>query len=223
VLSELTRVVLANALFIWAAWAAKFDSADTEDKVFHTPDGDVEVPMMKKECWAYRRATAYGLDVAELPYKGGDLAALVIVPGRGRMEQAQRKLDATVFGKLLDQLFETPLIVEMPRFELRDRRRLTGTLQDMGVTRLFGLAAELDDIYPEMAIDEVVHEALLEVNEDGTKAAAATAATDWMSHDTGQDPTPERFVVDRPFLFYLYDRRTRAILLASRVLDPTAG
>jgi serpin B len=214
---ELTRMVLTNALYIWAEWADKFDRSDTKEKVFHAPDGDVEVPMMEKDSREFRRATVYGIDAVELPYQDDDLAALIILPGRGRIRRVERTLDARVFGSIVDQTEESPLILEMPRFKMRYKQRLASTLQEMGVSRLFRMDAELNQIHPELAVDEAVHETALEVNEEGTRVASASAVQFWMSGK----PEYERLIVDRPFLFYVYDRRTRAILLTSRVLDPS--
>ncbi|MGM0555489.1 MAG: serpin family protein [Myxococcota bacterium] len=211
------RTVLTNAIYLKAPWAYQFEESATKPGTFHAPDRDVEAQMMGQSEYL-RRSSGQGFEALELPYKGNELAALIVLPEKGKMAQVADALDAEGFAQTVDGLEQRYTRVQMPRFEVRKKLTLGETLGKLGMSSAFADGANFDAIAPEMAISEVVHEAYMKVDEQGTEAAAAAAV---MMGSTGMPPEPTSFVVDRPFLFYVFDRPTGTILFVARIVDPT--
>lgn len=222
IVTPLTRVVLTNAMYLKATWAFPFEEEATSPDTFHTPDGEVSAPTMHQVA-GFRRAEGDGFEALELPYVGGELAALVVLPERGRLDEVQASFDAAAFASTLAGLRSARVDVRMPRFRVRQNHSLVKELRAMGASAPFSDMADFSGITREapLKISEVIHEAYIDVDESGTEAAAATAVIlVEISSARPQAPTP--FHVDRPFLFYVYDRPTGAILFVARVVDPTA-
>ena len=212
-----TRTVLTNAVYMKASWATPFPEDATKEETFHAPDGDVETPTMHLE-EHNRTATGEGFRALELPYIGADLAALVILPDKGKMADVQERMTAEAFTETIDSLERKYIDVALPKFEVREKFDLAKRLKAMGVKAAFAGDADFDDIHPDLFLDAVVHEAYVKIDEKGTEAAAATAAS---MRITGMPPEPAEFHVDRPFLFYIYDRSTKTMLFVTRITDPT--
>lgn len=241
-----TRLVLGSALHFQGEWASQFKRADTKPGNFTCLDGrQVTVPMMYHERgrWAYTWAEEDRYEVLELPYRGGRLAMVVIIPdvpravnpktgqivaGAGterehfpaveRMLTAERVTFTT--GNLgIAGLYAMPKEVYLPRFRLAAQPTLDDALQVLGVKAAWSLdAADFSGMAggkEPLALDTVLHQATVTVNESGTEAAADTEAEVVASFD---DPD---FRVNQPFIFLIRDRKTGAILFMGRVVDPT--
>ncbi|MFW5968021.1 MAG: serpin family protein [Persicimonas sp.] len=212
-----TLSVLTNAIYFKGEWASPFDEQKTHQARFEAPDEAVTVPMMEQR-QKLRIARGKGYEALEKEYVGGELAALVILPNRGAFDEVEEELDADLFSEAVDGLSYRGLVdLKMPKFEVRQRFKLKRTLQEMGAERPFSPSADFHRIYRPFFLDKVVHEAVIEVDEKATEAAAATAVT----VTKGGPPKTYDFVVNRPFFFYIFDKPTGTILFASRVLDPT--
>ncbi|MCA9618495.1 MAG: serpin family protein [Myxococcales bacterium] len=232
-----TRLVLANAIYFKGKWQLPFDEKVTKPGDFHRDDNEVvEVPLMhKKAQFGYTREELAGsaLQVLELPYVGRELSMVVVLPEkRDGMHHLQGlvtsgKLDAKVFEGWTKKLFFQEVDVTFPRFKIDPPKgiELEPTLSAMGMPRAFTDAAE----FPHMAvlppgeglkISEVFHKAFVEVNEEGTEAAAATGVVMMRTTALQQPRPPQIFVADHPFLFFIRDRRTGAILFVGRVSEP---
>ena len=218
VLDAQTLLVLTNTVYLLADWALPFDSQATADGAFTRLDGTtVTVPLMHQLLVA-DQAAGDGWQAVDLPYVGGEVAMLVVVPDEGRFEEIEGEA-AGLFGEARAALASADVQVTLPRFEFRTQASLPETLRSLGMVDAFVPgAADFTGISAEGAlfISDVIHEVFVSVNEAGTEAAAATAVV----MGRGAPPVPVEINVDRPFLFWLYDRATGAVLFMGRVLDP---
>lgn len=222
-LDELTRLVLVNAVYLDATWMMQFDPQLTTDGSFTTLSGtQVTVPMMA-QAFSYPYARGDGWQAIQLPYVGGQVGMLVIVPDEGRFSEIEDGLSGGLLDKAVGALAEQGEVnLTMPKFEFRTQAGLNDALRELGMTTAFdsgtadftGMTAE-EPLY----ISDVIHEAYIAVDEEGTEAAAATAV---VMRAAGMPVDPVRLTIDRPFLFALRDIETGALLFLGRVTDPTA-
>jgi len=222
-LDELTRLVLVNAVYLDATWASQFDKAMTVDGQFNTLAGSaVTTPMMNQSA-GFPYAKGNGWQAVELPYARDELAMLLVVPDQGRFAEVEGELQGGLIHQAASAL-ATGAEVEltMPKFEFRTQAGLADALKAMGMEKAFDpQAADFSGMTRQEAlyISDVIHEAYIAVDEEGTEAAAATAV---IMRATAAPMAMVQLKVDRPFLFALRDRDTGAVLFLGRVTDPTA-
>ena len=220
VLDPQTLLVLTNTVYLLADWALPFDSEASADGSFTRLDGStVTVPFMHQQLNTLR-AAGDGWQAVDLAYVGNEVAMLLVVPDEGRYPEAEAAA-ADLFEEARSALVPTEVKLALPRFEFRSRASLPEALRALGMVDAFdGGAADFSGISGEggLFISDVIHEVFVSVNEAGTEAAAATAVI----MGRGLPPIPVELIVDRPFLFWLYDRPTDSVLFLGRVLDPSA-
>jgi serpin B len=223
VLTELTRLVLVNALYLKAPWEHPFDKSGTDALPFIRTDGSaVTVPTMGAEIPASRYARGDGWEAAELRYAGNDLAMTVILPDRGTLPALQDDLD----GDRLALILRSPVPVgtldlRIPKWTFRTAKSLNETLIALDMPTAFDpRTADFGGMTSEakLFISAVLHEAFIAVDEAGTEAAAATAV---VLTDSAAGPRAVSMVVDRPFLFVIHDIPTSTPLFLGRVTDPS--
>jgi len=221
VIDDMTRLVLTNAIYFNAAWAEPFEPDQTADGTFYLLDGsEVTVPMMKQtESFGY--AEGEGYQAVELPYEGGELAMVILLPEAGGCEAFEGSLDAERVDAIVKDLTHKEVALTMPKFEFDSSFELAEILAGMGMPDAFNEAADFSgmDGTPLLFIKEVVHKAFVSVDEAGTEAAAATAVV--MAFKALPSP-PIEVTVDRPFVFLIRDIETGAILFVGRVVNPGA-
>jgi serpin B len=225
VLGELTRLVLTNAIYFKGQWQEPFDPAKTEDRPFKLGGGrSVLAPTMKLHTH-FEYAQGDDFQAVELPYRGGRLVMLVLLPDRDDgLSELEKRLTAEMLAGL--KLARTDPVVQLPRFALTCDFRLDAQLKALGMIDAFapGKAdfSGIDGVKPPSAdplfIAAALHKAFVEVNEKGTEAAAATAIL-----EAGNGHAPPAFTADHPFLFLIRDRETGAILFLGRVTNPAPG
>lgn len=212
-----TVSALVNALYLKCAWRYRFTEDATAPRPFHTPSGAVEAPTMElTERIGY--AAVDGWQVVELPAVGG-IEAVVLLPD-GDLSAAEPALDADTLAALLDAPKPTRIALRLPRLRVRLRTELTPALHQLGVRTVFTRDADLDGISPSpLAVQAVLHESVLELDEQGLEGAAATAVLMRMvSLPTG---APVAVHVDRPFLLLVRHKATGMTHFLARVTDPT--
>ena len=225
VLREITRLVLVNAIYFKGAWAEKFEKSATKKKPFHiSRRKSVKAPMMNRT-GAFGYAAADGIQILEIPYKGGGLSMIALLPGKtDGLSELEKAFTADNFARWRKLLRKREIEVFLPRFEIVSRFRLDDTLESMGMTDAFtsgpadfsGMDGNhLDGLF----ISAVIHKAFVKVNEDGTEAAAATAVV--MERESIRIE-PSVFRADHPFLFLIMDNSTKSILFVGRVTDPAS-
>jgi serpin B len=215
-----TRLVLTNAVYFNAAWRDEFSEFVTAPGTFTRADGStVSVPIMGNAA-----TLAYGEDdsysAVELPYAGGELSMVLVLPTE--LEAFEKGLSNERLSGVISSLRPLYVAVELPKFKFEMTQNLVAALSDMGMPLAFSDAADLSGINGKggLTIGDVLHKAYVSVNEKGTEAAAATVVT----VETVSLREPEATIrFDRPFLFFIRDIRTGAVLFVGRVSDPSAS
>lgn len=222
ILTELTRLVLTNAIYFKGRWMSQFEKNNTTPKQFELMTGEkVEVPMMSqtKEFGYFENEIA---QVLEMPYEGNRLSMVIFLP---REKKGIRELeDLFKVENIKDWLLELrkqEVITSLPRFKMTSEFFLNEALQFLGMTDAFDRKlANFSGMTPDpvgLYISKVIHKAFVDVNEEGTEAAAATAVV--MTLRGLPEPKPV-FRADRPFIFIIRDMRSGSILFVGRVMDP---
>jgi serpin B len=221
-IDALTRLVLTNAIYFNAAWKKPFDEGRTADGPFYLIDGgQVEVTMMKQtNIFGYARGNGY--QAVELSYNGTELSMVILLPASGNFRAFEEELRSGQVGATITHLRSKEVSLTMPQFEFDSQFELEDTLSAMGMRDAFSPDdADFSGMTGNrtLYISRVVHKAFVSVDEAGTEAGAATAVM--MPVGDGLEP-PAEVTLDRPFLFFIRDIETGAILFVGRVLDPSA-
>ncbi|MBI3468343.1 MAG: serpin family protein [Planctomycetes bacterium] len=220
-LKPATRLVLTNAIYFKGTWDQEFLEEATQDSPFQiSPGQQVSVPMMNQtEIFHY--AETDQLQVLELPYKGHEVVMLILLPKQvDGLADVEQQLTADNVRRWTLGLRDHDVRVFLPRFALTAAVQLTDLLISMGMPLAFSDQADFSGMSTshELMITDVVHQALVDVNEEGTEAAAATWAAAAETSAAVSEPTI--FRADHPFVFLIRDQRTGAILFLGRLIDP---
>ncbi len=221
-LDALTRLVLVNAVYLDATWASQFDPESTFDGVFRRSDGsEVTVPLMTQSA-SFPYAIGDSWQAIQLPYLRNELGMLLIVPDEGAFAEVEAKLAEGLIAEVATGLARVEVGLTMPKFEFRTQAGLNPALRELGMATAFDPAvADFSGMTTaeQLYISEVIHEAYIAVDEEGTEAAAATAV---VMRATAAPLETVQLTIDRPFLFALRDLETGALLFLGRVMDPSA-
>jgi serpin B len=217
VLDALTRLVLVDAVYLHADWQVPFQPGATAPAPFHAPGGDVRVPFMNGEGTG---RVGDGWKSAVLPYAGNKLALTVVLPDPGNFNRLTGRLAAEGVGMFdAGHPFEINAL-SLPKFDIASALKLEESLSRLGMRSAFTDRADFSAMTSQehVALSHVLHQANITVDENGTVAAAATGI---VAQATSAPARFERLVVDRPFLFFVRDLPTGAILFAGQVTDPS--
>ena len=168
-------------------------------------------------------AEADGLQMLQLPYAGGDLAMVILLPRPSvGIESLQEQMEPEALNRWLGRIGSRRVKVSIPRFKMTSQFALGPVLAAMGMPDAFSTAADFSGMTGDrdLLISAVIHKAFVEVNEEGTEAAAATGVAMQLTMARPQGPIV--FRADRPFLFLIRDHRSGLVLFLGRVLDPAA-
>ena len=227
---RLTKLVLVNAVYFKASWATPFPEGSTRPEPFFASKGKAkDVPLMHRT-GDYRFVQTDGVQVLEVPYEGGALAMLFVLPEeQDGLEAVEKELTSARLTEWIDALGRERVNVALPRFEVNPPGSvpLGDALVKMGMGQAFdaeradftGMAnpASPND---RLHISDVFHKAFVKLDEKGTEAAAATAVV-MMTRGAAMRPRePKDFRADHPFLFFLRDTSTGMILFMGRVAEP---
>jgi serpin B len=222
----LTRLVLANAVYLKAAWATPFPGQATGDAPFY-PGGDGDGPALTVRMMRLTAALPYvagpGYQAVLLPYKAGRLAMAVVLPD-GPLAALTPRLAGRGVGGLLEEASRQRVTLALPKFRQRAAFGLVPALRELGIEAAFTDQADFGGITSaeRLFISAVVHQAYIDVDEQGTEAAAATAIT-MRPMAAIRQPEPITMTVDRPFLFAIIDTPSGLPLFLGQVVRPTAG
>jgi serpin B len=217
-----TRLILTNAIYFKGKWQEEFKKADTKEEDWHGASGIRKVPMMHQR-GGYSYYEGDDFQALDLPYKGRKLSMLVVLPRKkdGLNSLESRWAAESIYGQMTDGLdHEGTVTVSLLRFKMETAFKLKPVLCALGAELCFSDDADFSGIgEKQLKISEVVHKAFVEVNEEGTEAAAATGVG--MALCAAVMPSqPKVFQADHPFLFFIRDRNTNAVLFSGRLLDP---
>jgi serpin B len=215
-----TRLVLTNAIYFKGKWADEFDKSHTWDEDWHGASGARKTPMMHR-MGGYLYHEGADFKALDLPYQGEQLSLLVVLPKKndGLAALERQWADGHAYPQVTASLaHEESVIVALPRFKMETESQLGAVLCGLGAGVAFQDDADFSGISSEpLKISEVVHKAFIEVNEEGTEAAAATGVV--MAKMSAVESEPKQFIADHPFFFLIRDRKTNAVLFSGHVLE----
>jgi len=221
VLDALTRLILVNAIYFKGNWASQFEENQTKNAPFRLLSGKtIQVPTMsQKQEFGY--AEDQSLQILELPYIGNDLSMLVMLPKQADgIAELEKNLTVENLRKWTTSLRKREVSVFLPKFKMTTQFRLGEVLISMGMSEAFDMNkanfAGMDGNPNWLYIAAVIHKAFVDVNEEGTEAAAATAV-----EMKALSAPPLTFRADHPFIFLIRENLTGSILFLGRVIDPT--
>ena len=214
-LDPATELVITNAIYFKGIWEDPFDKTKTTVGDFHvTSDATVQVPMMQSKTSFPNVAVNDLVQIVELPYEGENFSMLVLLPRDvDGMESLEESLSADSLDKWKEEMNTMKTKVYMPKFKLETEYDLKSVLQEMGIHDAFANADFTGISNSGLYIEKATHKAFVEVNEEGTEAAAATGMSMTVSG-------PFDFTVDRPFIFIIQDNETGQILFMGKIMDP---
>jgi len=216
-------LALANAVYLDADWEHPFKKGMTRPDVFHKTAGEVTVDFMH-QTESLRYGAGPGYRAVTLPYRASTLSLLVMLPVRQKLGALQHSLDGRSLAQIARDLTPGPVDLSLPRFHLDADTELTGALKKLGMPTPFSESANFSGITTaaDLKIAFVKHAADFTVDEAGTVAAAATVVG--MVPKSASRPPRDAitFKANRPFLFFLRDERTGAVLFAGRLTDPAS-
>jgi serpin B len=228
ILSPLTRLVLTNAIYFKGFWLKQFNKKDTEETDFMIgPGNKIKTQMMHlsgKEA-EFNYAETDQLQILELPYEGDDLSMLILLPKADDLKAVENSLSVEQLAAWQDLLRKEKMNIYLPKFKFETKYFMANDLKQMGMPTAFLGDVDFSGMTgnKELNIDEVIHQAFVDVNEEGTEAAAeAAAATAVIMAKGAAMPKPvKEFRADHPFIFIIQEQTTGNILFFGRVSDPT--
>ena len=225
VVDQATRLVLVNAIYFKGRWAHQFNKSHTAEAPFTvTPERKVQAPLMNQTA-NFKYAEAEGLQVLEMPYGGDDLSMVVVLPRTADgLPGLEGRLNAQTLASWLAPAHDQKVNVFLPKFKLTAQFSLAQTLAGLGMSDAFSPNADFSgmDGARDLYLSAVVHKAFVDVNEEGTEAAAATGTVARSMALMRPLPVPV-FRADHPFLFLIRDNHAGSILFLGRVVDPAAA
>jgi serpin B len=223
-LNDLTRLVLTNAIYFKGNWTTQFDKKLTQEEPFWmTPNQEITVSMMHQTAGFKYGETEY-VQVLELPYAGEDLAMLMLLPKeKDGLFSLEQRLSVEKLRDWIAAPSYREVDVSIPKFTLTTQFTLSRTLSTMGMPDAFSAKADFSgmETSKQLSISEVIHKAFIDVNEEGTEAAAATAVVVGVTSVAEPQPIPV-FKADHPFLFFILEKQTGSILFLGRIVNPSA-
>jgi len=227
IITTLTRLVITNAVYFKGTWVKQYDKNDTREDTFAVAPGNtVPIQMMERtdEDAIFNYTETGRLQVLEMPYAkdgGKQLSMLVLLPKANDLAAVEDSLTVQQLSELRNRLRSQRVKVFFPRFTLETKYSLSPVLATMGMPTAFTFHADLSgmDGTQNLYVREVVHQAFVDVNEEGTEAAAATAVVIELKSMQIDEQVPV-FRADHPFLFLIQDNDTGNILFLGRVMNP---
>ena len=215
---------LINAIYFKGTWQTEFDPSHTRDGTFHLgTDGEKQVPMMTRTGdYPYYENYEEKFQAISLPYGDGRMSMYIFLPYReSDLNTFLNGLDTENWEHWISQFNEQEVFLSMPKFKLEYEKTLNDPLKSLGMDIAFepegadfSRMAHLENLPGNLYIGEVLHKAVVEVNEEGTEAAAVTSV------EVRIESAPPAFIVDRPFFFVIRDNETKTVLFMGTVLEP---
>ncbi|XP_029933828.1 leukocyte elastase inhibitor-like isoform X1 [Myripristis murdjan] len=226
VVDSMTRLVLVNAIYFKGNWDRKFDADLTKDAQFKLNKNENKpVKMMYQTAeFPLTYIREVNCQILELPYKGKDLSMLIFLPYEMEddttgLEKLEKELTYEKFVEWTQphKMYTVEVDVGLPRFKMEESYNLKDILTRMGMVDAFDVRmSDFSGMSPanDLVLSQVVHKAFVEVNEEGTKAAAATTSDIMLCCGI---PT---FIADHPFLFFIRHKPSMSVLFAGRFCSP---
>ncbi|XP_046746862.1 serpin B6-like [Diprion similis] len=218
-ISKDTKLVLVNAVYFKGQWEKKFDPSRTQDRPFYVDEKTAKhVPTMYIKAKFKRQVLPeHDATFIELPYEGGELSMIIILPNKivNGLNMIEDNLHGVNFKERLEQISPRDVVVYLPKFKVECSFDLQETLKKLGMTEMFTNNADFSGIADiPLKVSKVVQKAFIEVNEEGSEAAAVTKMQ--ITKRSG----PREFEVNRPYYFEIYHRNTGISIFAGFVRQP---
>ncbi len=226
-ISSDTRLIITNAVYFNGKWVNSFDKNLTQPRNFTTAEGKIiETPMMHKDGneFLFNYLETDDMQALELPYQGERVSMIILLPKNDNISSLERSLSLEKLSDIRKGLQERLVEVYIPKFKFSTKYSLVDNLKGIGLTIPFASEADFSGIdgKKDLFISDVIHQAFVDVNEEGTEAAAATAV---IFGATAAPPSRRIeipvFRADHPFIFIIQERETGNILFMGRVSDPS--
>ncbi len=221
-LSDITKLVLTNAIYFKGLWEKQFKPDYTYEADFELSNGEtVTVDMMKSDSKDsnYNYTETEDLQILKLNYEGKDLSMIIVLPKENNISIAESAINYENLSNWRNDFNEIKIDVEIPKFKFETKYLLNDLLKEMGIVDAF-LPGVADfsgmDGTKYLFISKAIHQAYVEVNEEGTEAAAATGIIAELS----MVPDPNEFRADHPFIFLIQHEETGAVLFMGKVMNP---
>jgi len=225
-INDLTRLILVNAVYFKGDWESKFDVKHTQKEQFFVSNNkNVNADMMKiKEDFDFAELDSFQSKMVELPYKGDRIVMQIVLPNeKTGLAVLESKMSEGDISKMFEEKKRnTKLLVKMPKFKISQEAELSENLKNMGMSDMFEAGtADFSGIdgTRNLYVAFVKQKVFIEVNEEGSEAAAASGMGMMMR---SMPLPPEEFTVDHPFIFFIRDKLTGMLLFQGRISDPTA-
>ncbi len=221
----LTKMILANAIYFKGKWAEQFKKGQTQPRAFYLTDAEVKQTPMMQQSRKFDYSETDGFQAVRLGYVGNRLHLYLFLPATNASPQ---KLLASFTGenwrdKILPQFSDRQGTLIFPKFKMDYEVQLNTPLKALGMNRIFDSgAADFSEMADEpLYVSEVKQKSFVEVNEEGTEAAAVTGTRITSLAAEMDPPKPFQMIVDHPFLFVIADDQTQSILFTGIIFDPT--
>lgn len=218
-------MIIANVLFLKASWRNSFDENNTRKRQFKvTPSHSTQAEFMEQtDIYAYLDDPEHQLEMVRLPYKGRLFSMYIVLPyANHSLEKTVSSLTAENLIKLEGKLLREEVVVVIPKFKFDYGATLNDALTTLGISDVFSNRASLPQLSgghsENLQVSKILQKAGIEVNEKGTLAFAATEIQ--LVNKFGIDDNPIEFIAERPFLFYIKDEESDALLFVGKVQDP---
>jgi len=215
-LNSSIKMVLTNAIYFKGSWLLKFDEKLTKEEDFKTESGEIlKVPMMRIKGKEFYYGEDEKFQALQMPYEGEGLSMVFLLPKNGNLA-----INYDTFKKLKNQLNKQKVDVFIPKFKFEKKYFLSSILNDLGIRAPFSNLADLSGITGkrDLKISDVIHQSFVQVDEEGTEAAAATGITLRVT-SVVIEKIPV-FRADHPFLFFIQHNKTGIILFMGKVSNP---
>ncbi|XP_060651393.1 alaserpin-like isoform X2 [Drosophila nasuta] len=224
-LDENTQLVLINAVHFKGTWARQFLEFDTRNENFYlNNDNSIKVPIMiMTERFRYAKLDFLDATALELPYEDSNWSLLILLPNRKTgLPHLERKLRGTQLSQIREKLYLTEVTVKLPKFKSEFKVELKNTFEQLGMSEMFSDKADFSRMItsPEqLKVSKIFHKAVIDVNERGTEAAAATAMIAELTSLRIPLQKPKNFYADHPFNYYIINNQS-TVLFAGKLLNP---
>ncbi len=222
-INALTYLILTNAIYFKSDWKYQFDSDATQDRPFFKSNGDniqAEMMHMDDEDINFNYTENEDCQLLKLPYKNDELSMYILLPKENDIASLEAILDNEYLNEMKENLYQDYVKIYLPKFKFEQKYNLNDVLIDMGMPTAFSDGADFSGMTETVPlyIEKVIHQSFVEVNEEGTEAAAATAVI--VGELTSIPPQPPVFNANHPFIFFIEHEETGQILFMGKVENP---
>lgn len=214
-------LVLLNAIYFKGTWKIQFNKEITrEENFFGYGEKAFRVPLMHvSEKFNYTHVSELNGQLLELPYASNDISMYILLPyEKEGLKQIKKSLNSNYLDEAIGRMYETEVEVAIPKFKFSTEYHLIPQLQSLGIQQVFSPKADLSGIdgHKDLYVSDVIHKAIIEVNEEGSEAAAVTGVI-ISRHGPSVGPMIPLFRADHPFAFFIRDNRNGLILFEGHV------